>query len=147
MSTRTKLQRGQKICPKCKEINASRQYVCKYCKHQFVSKNTPVKNEVKNWKELEIGTYIKVVQGTGPYYISKRDTEDGSAGERICMGNTGVYKVAGFAENGIHAYGASYKDSGYSFLYMGQSKRSKDTGIYYEPHRIKKVNKRRRKNG
>lgn len=139
-----KLNRGQKLCPSCKEINASRQRICKHCGNEFISKNTPIKNEVKNWRELEIGSYIKVVQGTGPYYIASRDSEDGIAGEKICMGSTGVFKVAGIADEGIQAYGASDKDTGYTFLYMGEPKRSKITGTYLEPYRLKHVKLRKR---
>jgi hypothetical protein len=143
---KVKLQRGQKLCPHCEEINASRQRVCKYCDREFISKNTPIKGEVKDWQQLEKGTFIKVVQGTGPYYISKRDSEDSRAGERICMGITGVYNVVGVSEKGILAYGASLKNGGFTFIYMGPSTLSTVTGTYLEAHRIKRV-KRKKKPG
>jgi hypothetical protein len=61
-------------------------------------------------------------KGTGPYFISKRDSEDGLAGEKICMGNTGVYKVVGLDNTGIVVYGAALKNAGYSYIYMGPSR-------------------------
>ena len=149
MNTQSKLSRGQKLCKNCKGVNASRQRVCKHCDTPFVLKNTPIKGEIKDWRLLEKGTLIKVIQGTGPYFISKRDSEDGLAGEKICMGNTGVYKVVGLDNTGIVVYGAALKNAGYSYIYMGPSRKSNTTGTYLEPHRIKlltKIKKRKRKN-
>lgn len=134
-----KLQRGQKLCKECDTVNAARQRVCKGCGHEFISKNTPISGEVKDWESLEKGTLIKVIQGTGPYFISKRDTEFSFVGERICMGDTGVFKVVGLGKDGIIVYGATRKNSGYSYLYMGPPKKSKNTGTYLEPYRIKYV--------
>lgn len=139
-----KLNRGQKKCKKCSKINASRQRVCKYCGYEFKCKNVPIKSEVKNWKELEIGSYIKIIQGTGPYYIPKRDTEESKIGEKICMGDTGVFKVIKLENEGIVAFGATNKNAGYTFLYMGKPKYSETTGIFSEPYRIKKVKQKLR---
>jgi len=140
-----KLKKGQKLCPNCKKINAARQRVCKHCLKQFVSKNTPIKNEIKDWQNIEIGTYIKVVQGTGPYFLPKRDSEEDGvvARERICMGDTGVYKVMGIQKDGLITCGTTIRNGGFSFLYMGPSKKSKLTGMQLEAHRIllKKVKK------
>ena len=142
-----KLQRGQKLCKECDTVNAARQRICKGCGHEFMSKNTPIAGEVKDWKELQKGTLIKVIQGTGPYFISRRDTDESYKGERICMGDTGVFKVISTDHSGILVYGASRKNSGYSYLYMGVPKKSEITGTYLEPYRIKYVvtpNRRKR---
>jgi hypothetical protein len=142
-----KLKRGQKLCKECNTVNAARQRVCKGCGHEFMSKNTPIHGEVKDWKELQKGTLIKVIQGTGPYFISRRDTDESYRGERICMGDTGVFKVISTDHSGILVYGASRKNSGYSYLYMGVPKKSEITGTYLEPYRIKYVvtpNRRKR---
>ena len=141
MSSQVKLKRGQKRCPECQNINAVRQRVCKYCKYPFQCKNSPIVGEVKDWEQLEKGTLIRVVQGTGPYFISKRDSEDGLSGEKICLGYTGVYKVMGIENTGIRVYGATPRNSGYTFLYMGPVDYSEATGTYQEPHRIKFVKK------
>ena len=146
MSTQVKLKRGQKLCTECGAVNAARQRVCKQCGHQFISKNTPVSGEIKDWKSLKKGTLIKVIQGTGPYFISKKDCDEAFAGEKICMGNTGVYKVVGIDDKGIVAYGASPKNAGFTYLYMGNARVSQTTGTYLEPYRIKFVKKSKRKN-
>jgi hypothetical protein len=134
--TTIKLSRGQKLCPGCNKINASRQRVCKHCDREFISKNTPIKNEILDWKKLERGDYIRIVQGTGPYFLCTRDTDECTTGERLCMGNKGVYKVVGLDRRGIRAVGASHKNGGFVYLYMGEPYCSKETGLYYEPYRL-----------
>ena len=146
MITQVKLNRGQKLCNSCQSVNAARQRVCKQCGHQFISKNTPISGEIKDWKSLQKGTLIKVIQGTGPYFISKKDSDEGLAGEKICMGNTGVYKVVGVDDKGIIVYGGSPKNSGFTYLYMGNARISQTTGTYLEAYRIKFVKKYKRKN-
>jgi|6_EtaG_2_1085325.scaffolds.fasta_scaffold06551_3 hypothetical protein len=141
--TNLKLKRGQKLCPECGGVSASRSFICKYCRHEFVAKKTPIKNEIMDWKNLEIDTYIKVVQGTGPYFLAQYDSEDGRAGERIRMGHTGVFKVVGMDNKGLHTYGASHKNAGFAFIYMGPTCVSPHTGMNLEPHRIKQVRKRK----
>jgi len=139
---KVKLQRGQKLCPNCNSINAARQRVCKYCSFEFMSKNTPIKNEIKNWKELPKGSYIKVIQGTGPYYLCNKQSEEHNVGDRICLGNIGVYKVISIDSTGLRVYGASPKNAGFTYLYMGEPYQSEITGTFFEPYRIKKVKKR-----
>jgi len=139
-----KLNRGQKLCKTCMSVNAARQMVCKTCNSPFSSKSTPVKNQINNWKNLEKDSYFKVVQGSGPYYIASKDSESHKVGEKVCMGYTGVFKVVKVEENGILSYGLSNKNAGYSFIYMGPSKTSKETGIKMEPHKLVKVKIRKR---
>lgn len=134
-----KLKRGQKLCKKCNSINAARSKKCKYCCNDFISKNIPIKNEITDWRNIELGSYIKVIQGTGPYFICTKDSEDTKMGEKICMGDTGVFKIVGKDQNGLKVNGALNKNAGFSYLYMGLPKKSKNTGIYWEPYRIKKV--------
>lgn len=136
------LKRGQKICKACQFINAARQRVCTNCDQEFILKGAPIKNEVIDWKTLDKGDYIKVVQGTGPYYISKKDNEQYNVGEKICMGDTGVYKVVDHNEDGILSFGASPNNSGFTYLYMGKKQKSTDTGIYLEPYRIIKIKRK-----
>jgi hypothetical protein len=136
-----KLKRGQKKCTECDFINAARQRVCKNCGHRFMSKNTPIKGEILDWKKLEPGALVRVIQGTGPYMISSRDTVENDekikAGDKICIGYTGVYKVLKLDENGIQAYGNTAANGGFTYLYMGPSKLSNLTGTYLEPYRLK----------
>ena len=88
-----KLQRGQKLCKNCEQPNASRQRECKWCGTAFISKNTKLRGEIKEWKMLEKGDCFRVVNGSGPYYTLARDCEDGDAGEKVSMGHRGSYKV------------------------------------------------------
>jgi hypothetical protein len=142
---KVKLKRGQKICKKCNTINACRSRSCKDCANPFISKNIPIKNEITDWRNVELGTYIKVVQGTGPYFVSKKDTEESKIGERVCMGDTGVFRVLGIDKKGLRVHGASGKNSGFSYLYMGTPTVSKTTGINLDPYRIKKIKFKNRK--
>lgn len=143
--TVSKLKRGQKRCKKCGEINAARSQVCKGCNERFISKNTPLKNEVKDWTTLEKGDQLKVVQGTGPYFICSRDNDEGNQGDKIYMGARGVYKVISLREDGIIAYGISKKNGGYDFIYMGGKSYCHATGITKAPHRIIKMKPKRRR--
>ena len=131
----TKLQRGQKLCP-CGGINAARQRVCKFCHERFESKNTPIKNEIKDWQSLEKGAVVKVIQGTGPYFEYQSDSKDdeAKAGDRVCLGNNGVFKVVGLDPEGIKAINT--KTGVFTFLYMGPSYYYDKMGINREPHRI-----------
>lgn len=133
------LKRGQKICKYCKAVNAARSRICMSCELEFKPKNLPVRNEIINWKELSPGDFVKIIVGSGPYYPSKKDTENSKAGERISMGDIGVYKVVKIVDNGIYAFGATNKNAGYTFIYMGEPYISEQTGIHFEPHRIKRV--------
>ena len=136
-----KLKRGQKQCKSCGYINPARQRVCKDCSTEFTPKNHPVKGEVFDWKSLEKGQLIKVIQGTGPYYVCSKDTDDGEANEKICMGDLGVFKVMSLKSNGICAYGASRKNKAFTFLYMGEPYKC-DSGICMEKYRIRRVKRK-----
>lgn len=139
-----KLKRGQKICKKCDCINAARSRLCKECGNPFISKNTPIKNEVKDWRSLEKGDCLKVIQGTGPYYVCKRETEEGNAGDKIYMGSKGKYEVISVDSKGLICKGIGKKNCGVEFVYMGEKKLSEYTGITKEPHRLVKIKVRKR---
>ena len=142
MST-TKLRRGQKRCVKCSEVNASRSRRCVGCNNEFISKNTPIKNEIIEWQLLEKGDEFKVVQGTGPYFICTRDSEEGESGERLYMGARGVFRVVSIHGMGISAYGIGKKNSGFDFIYMGEKSLSTVTGITKSAYRIVKMKKKK----
>jgi hypothetical protein len=136
-----KLKRGQKLCPECNSVNAARSYQCKMCGSDFLPKNTLLKNEVENWRDLQKGEEVKVIQGSGPFFRLDKDCEDGSRNERLYMNESGVYTIVELRDNGVMAYG----DSGYAFLYMGPSVYREETGINREPYRLKRVKRRVRK--
>lgn len=137
-----KLKRGQKLCKKCQTINAARQRVCISCKTIFKLKNTPIKNEIKDWKNLQKGEVFRVINGTGPYYILKRDCSQGTQGDKIFMGAKGQYQVKEIADHGIHAWSISSGGHYYEFVYMGNNKFVEEVGIYQCAHRIVKITKR-----
>ena len=141
MST-IKLSRGQKLCKNCEQPNASRQRECKWCGTAFISKNTKLKGEIKEWKTLEKGDHFRVVNGSGPYYLLVRDCEDGDAGQKVSMGHRGSYKVDQIVDTGIISFGISRKNRRMAFVYMGKEGVDKKTGIYRCPHRIIKLKTR-----
>lgn len=121
----TKLKRGQKLCSSCNTINGVRSFNCKSCNSPFTMnkkrKNTPAlnaarinRNLIADYTTLSKGDKIKVLKGSGPYYI-------GDSGEKQYLGNNGVFVVDSILGNGIMAvsqYGAI------EFLYMGQEEKS-----------------------
>jgi|TARA_R100001163_G_scaffold62826_1_gene54011 hypothetical protein len=140
-----KLSRGQKLCKHCGAVNAARSHKCNDCGKLFISKNTPIKNEVKNWKELEKGQHIKIIQGTGPYYICSSDSDDHNTGEKIYMGCKGKYVVREVTGNGLLCYGIGKNNTGIDFVYMGNKELSQSTGIIKAPHRIVILKPRKRR--
>tara|TARA_R110002020_G_scaffold360633_5_gene573411 strand:+ start:606 stop:1031 length:426 start_codon:yes stop_codon:yes gene_type:complete len=140
-----KLKRGQKLCKSCKVVNAARSRLCKNCGKPFVSKNTPIKNEVKDWKSLERGDSLRVVQGTGPYFVCSMDSEESEVGEKIYMGCKGKYEVVEVVRDGLLCVGTGKKNRGVEFVYMGERSISQITGIIKSPHRIVKLRTRKRK--
>ena len=139
-----KLKRGQKICKKCNSINAARSRVCKECGTPFISKNTPIKNEIKDWKSLQKGDWIRIIQGTGPYFVCTKQSEESNTGDKIYMGCKGKYEVVSIVSEGLMCKGLGRKNHGVEFVYMGKKKFSSYTGISSEPHRIVKMKTRKR---
>ena len=140
-----KLKRGQKICKKCNAICAARSRICKECGAAFISKNTPIKNEVKDWRALETGQEIRVIQGTGPYYICSSQSEEYEEGDKIYMGCKGKYQVTGIRPEGLLGKGVGKNNRGIDFIYMGDRKVSESTGVVQVAHRIVKLRTRKRK--
>ena len=131
------LKRGQKRCKQCKSINAARQRICIICKTPFQLKNTPIKNEIKDWQNLQKGDTFRVINGTGSYYIIKRDCSEGQVGEKLLIGSKGKYIVKDIEDNGIHAWSlTSPGNSHYEFIYMGQDRFFKEADIHRSAPRI-----------
>ncbi len=127
-----KLKRGQKLCPKCDGVNGARQCECKHCGHQMRQRKNRTQ-PVHDWKDLEKGDFIKVFQGTGPYYLN-------SEGERSYLSVPGSYMVLDTDENGIHCHGVGKRNSGMNYVYMGPHKKSPIfSSIYRNPHKIVKI--------
>ncbi|MGA1048866.1 MAG: hypothetical protein ACO3UU_12730 [Minisyncoccia bacterium] len=138
-----KLKRGQKLCKNCNTINGVRSFNCKSCNSPFTMnkkrKNTPANNAARinrnlivDYTTLSKGAKIKVLKGSGPYYI-------GESGEKQYLGNSGFFLVDKILNNGIMAsstYGAI------EFLYMGQEEKSNVLdNIIRSPYKIALVSK------
>ena len=134
-----KLKRGQKCCKNCQTINAARQRICIECKKPFQLKNTPIKNEIKDWKSLQKGETFRVVNGTGPYYVLSRDCGEGNKGDKIFMGAKGKYVVKSLSECGIQAFSKTVRGGYYEFIYMGKDSYSQALNIHSRAHRIVKI--------
>ena len=138
-----KLKRGQKLCKNCQTINAARQRICIECKKPFQLKNTPIKNEIKDWKSLQKGDAFRVINGTGSYYILKRDCSEGQEGDKLFIGSKGKYIVKGIEYNGIRACSISPSGSfSHEFVYMGKNMFCKELSIHKRAHRIVKIKHR-----
>ena len=134
-----KLKRGQKLCKNCQAVNAARQRKCVDCGKAFQLKNTPIKNEIKDWKSLQKGDTFRIINGTGSYYLLKRDCGEGEKGEKLFIGPKGKYQVKkiDMENNGIHAWSlASPGNSHYEFVYMGQDRFFKEVDIHRRAPRI-----------
>jgi hypothetical protein len=135
-----KLKRGQKRCKKCQAINAARQRVCISCNQTFQLKNTPIKNEIKDWKNLQQGDTFRIVNGTGSYYILTRNCSEGEAGDKLFMGSKGKYIVQEVMENGIHAWSISSPGNrSHEFVYMGKDDFCEKLSLHRRAHRLVKI--------
>ena len=136
-----KRRKPEKNCPECNTANHARSSNCKECDYEFyVRKNVKQELLAANWRDLKPGDVIKVISGTGPYYLSKD-----KPGERIMMGQKGKFEVmevhdAGPRQCGIYAYqlyGRASKSHYREWIYMGESYYNEDVSIHKEAHRIK----------
>ncbi len=124
-----KARPGQKICSSCDEINGVRAFECKNCGTAFKMKKArrgPKKTQVEDFTTLKKGDLIRVVGGSGTYYINE-------SGDKHYFTDRGKYIVSSIDKNGIVANGPC----GMCYLYMGKKKRSKllDT-MWNAPHKI-----------
>jgi hypothetical protein len=122
-------RRGVKTCEECGCVNGVRAYECKQCDHPFKMKKRRKgrrKKLVENYKDLKKGDEIRVVGGSGDYYI-------GSDGDKHYFTERGTYKVHDTDDHGIKCYGKH----GFTYLYMGKRCRSKLLSCCYKsPHKI-----------
>ena len=124
-----KTKRGQKLCSNCKTINGVRSYECKQCGNKFKMKRGrvgPKNKRVEDHTTLHKGDLIRVVGGSGSYYLDK-------LGDKHYFTDRGKYTVREIHKDYILANG-SY---GSSYLYMGKKRRSKLLDCLWDaPHKI-----------
>jgi hypothetical protein len=77
----------------------------------------------------------------GPYYVTQ-------TGEKLAMGQRGLFSYVNIAQDGILAVpykprpSAVLTGSAIVFIYMGEEKVSETTGTNFCPHKIRKVRKK-----
>lgn len=133
-----KPKRGQKVCSSCNTINGVRSFECKNCSHPFKMKKFPKTKKkvlISNHKELVPGDTIRVVGGSGPYFIGDDNLK------HYCS-DRGKYVVNSIDEDGLWACAPN---GGNVFLYMGQVKKSPVfSKIIRAPHKILLLKNRKR---
>ena len=134
----------QKECPECKSLVHARVSFCRKCKHTFyIKKNVKRELLAKNWRDLEAGDIIKVITGSGPYYLSKD-----RAGEKIMMGQKGKFEVLEIVDVGPRTCGIYGRQvcrvpmHHREWIYMGESYFNETYSTNEEPHRIKVIKKK-----
>ena len=124
------MPKGKKTCEACNREAGPRTKICP-CGQRFTfklqGKDVVKTKTIDDWKSLESGQVIKVIQGYGPYYINKEQ-------ERISLAYKGVFRVKFINNFGIGAYPLNGTEEGFCFIYMGK-KRESVFGID-EPHKI-----------
>ena len=154
------MPRGTKTCPSCNRSVGPRTKTCE-CGHNFAFKDKnevtpsvmglPVKITKKkrrrrkksiyekgdnfDWRTLQPGDRIKVIQGSGPVW---------NIGEKqINMGYKGRFLVKELDDNGILATNISkgfVHSVGYCHIWMGPEQKSPiDPSLIKIPHKIKKM--------
>ncbi len=122
-------RRGVKVCENCGCANGVRAYECKECDHPFKMKKLRKRRKripVEDHMTLRRGDTIRVVGGSGDYYIDKD-------GLKHYFTDRGKYTVYSVDHKGIQAYGSH----GYTYIYMGKRCRSRLLNtIYKEAHKI-----------
>ncbi len=128
--------RGKKKCPSCGTISGVRLQVCKTCGHKFVvQKSTRRKRRPKqyipceDWRRLKKNDIIKVIQGSGPYYICEESQE------KIHLNSHGVFQVKEILKDGILAY-STKELTGIHYIYMDEQERTMHSGAVYTQHKI-----------
>lgn len=133
-----------KVCSQCQENNGVRTLNCKKCGFTFIPKiknNIPNKRKrgitktfITNWEEeLSKGDIVKIIQGTGPYYLLEN-------GERHYLSINGIVRVGDKEHNGFWATHYKLKQNrGSFFVYMGHKCRSPiSDSLIRQKHKIVK---------
>lgn len=137
------MPRGLKICPKCGRQTGPRAKNCpnKKCGYKYTFKPSALrkpKGEKIDWRQLQRGDVIKIIMGSGPYWISKYEKDEEGNPLKIPMGYYGKYTVKSIDKEGIHAYPLKAKGSGHCYIYMGKKKIGK-SGTHIRSHKIRKL--------
>jgi len=132
---------AKKECSGCGSMLGVRTKECPDCGYKFlIRKRGPRPKEI-DWTELKAGDTIKVVTGTGPYFLSKD-----RPGEKIMMGHRGVFEVVelygvgttprGCGVVGRQISGNKNRASVVEYIYMGDTYYNDPLSLHEEPHKI-----------
>ena len=131
---------AKKQCSNCGIKVGVRTKLCPDCGHKFlIRKRGRRPKEVRDWEDLKKGDIIKVVTGSGPYFISKD-----RPGERIMMGHKGMFEVVELNYKSPKSCGIigkkvnrnGYKANVIEYIYMGESFYDEPLSTHKEPHKI-----------
>jgi len=140
----------QKECPKCKSLVHARVSFCRNCKHTFyIKKNVEQDMLAKNWRDLQAGDVIKVISGSGSYFLSKHNKNPDGSPLKISLGHKGKFEVVQIVDQGSKScgivgrqlYARERRASVTEFIYMGEAYYNDDMCSHNEPHRIKVIKK------
>ena len=149
--TLKKRKAPQKECPKCKSLVHARVSFCRNCKHTFyIKKNVEQEMLAKNWRDLKAGDIIKVIAGSGPYFLSKHNKNPDGSPLKIMMGHKGrceVVEIYGADDKrGCGIVGRQISSRGHranvvECIYMGEVWYNDDMILHERPHKIKVIKK------
>jgi DNA-directed RNA polymerase subunit RPC12/RpoP len=131
---------AKKECSGCGSMLGVRTKECPDCGHKFLIRKRGPRPKQIDWTELKTGDTIKVVTGTGPYFMSKD-----RAGEKIMMGQKGRFEVVelygagrpkGCGVVGRQTSGKKHRASVIEHIYMGDTYYNDNLNIHEEPHKI-----------
>ena len=140
-----KRKKPEKVCPECNTANHARSSNCKECDYMFyLRKGDREVQLAKDWRDLQPGDIIKVITGSGPYWLSKD-----KPGEKIMVGQKGRFEVVEIYDNGPTSCGITgrqlntrgRRSSVTEFIYMAEPNYDKELSNHNEPHRIKVLKK------
>ncbi len=149
-STLKKRTAPQKECPKCKSLVHARVSFCRNCKHTFyIKKNVEQEMLAKNWRDLEAGDVIKVISGSGSYFLSKHNKNPDGSPLKISLGHKGKFEVVQIVDQsskscgivGRQLYARGRRANVTEFIYMGETYYNDDMSSHNEAHRIKVIKK------
>ena len=130
---------AKKSCSGCGNKVGVRTKECPDCGHKFVIKKRGPRPKEIEWTELKTKDIIKVVIGTGPYFLSKD-----KPGERIMLGEKGRFEVVELYDKGPRSRGIvgrqvterGHRANVVEFIYMGETYYSDDMCSHNAPHKI-----------
>tara|TARA_Y100000310_G_scaffold340920_1_gene438347 strand:- start:1893 stop:2390 length:498 start_codon:yes stop_codon:yes gene_type:complete len=140
----------QKECPECKSMVHARVSFCRECNHTFyIKKDVEQDLLAKNWRDLKAGDIIKVITGSGSYFLSKHNKNPDGSPLRIGMGHKGKFEVVEIVDQGSRScgivgrqlYTRGRRANVTEYIYMGEKYYNEDMIMHNEPHRIKVIKK------